>query len=129
MDIVGGKDSLPETPRENKYILIINDCFSRFAVAVFLADQSASSIISAVLGHYITIYGTPRRIHTDQGKNFESQEFSDISLLFRIFKFSTTAYHPQSNGICKWFNQTLKFSLRKTVSNTQATSWDLYLHL
>ena len=73
MDIVEGKDSLPETPGENKYVLTIIDCFSRFSVVVPLADQSASSIVSAVLGHYFTIYGTPRRILTDQGKNFESQ--------------------------------------------------------
>ena len=128
MDIVECKDLLPETPRGNKYILTIIDCLSRFAIAVPPADQSASSIISAVLGHYIIIYNTPRRILTDQGKNFESQEFSDFCLLFRIFKICTTAYHPQSNGICERFNQTLKLSLRKTLSNTQATSWDLYYH-
>ena len=109
IDIVGGKDSCPETYRENTYIFTIVDCFSRFSVTVPLADQSASSIISAVLGHYITIYGTPRRILTDQGKNFKSQEFSAFCLLFRIFKICTTAYHPQSNNICERFNQTLKF--------------------
>ena len=78
MGIYKGNDSLPETPRGNKYILTIIDCFTRFVVAVPLADQSALFIISAILGHYITIYGTTRRILTDQGKNFESQEFSNF---------------------------------------------------
>ena len=54
------------------------NCFSRFAVAVPLADQSASLITFAVLSHYITVYGTPLRILTDQAKYFESQEFSDF---------------------------------------------------
>ena len=68
MDIVGGKDSFPVTPRENKYILTMIDCFLRFAVAVPLADQSASFITSAVLSHYITVYNIPCRRLTDQGK-------------------------------------------------------------
>ena len=126
MDIVGGKDSFPITPRRNKYIRI--DCFSSFAIAVPLADQSSSSIISAIIGHYITVHGTPRRILTDQGKNFESSEFSDFCSLFRIFKIRTTAYHSQSNGVCERFNQTLKLSLRKILHDSQQTSWDLYLN-
>ena len=82
IDIVAGKDSLPETPRGNKYILTIIYCFLCFAVAVPLADKSASFIISAVLGHYITIYCTPPGILSDQGNNFEFYEFSDFCLLF-----------------------------------------------
>ena len=105
------------------------DCFSRFAVAVPLANQSASSITFAVLSHYITVYGTPRRILTNQGKHFESQEFTDFCSLFRIFKIRITAYHPQSTGICERFNQTLKFSLRKILSDSQVTSWDIYISI
>ena len=56
MDIVGGMDSLPQTPRGNRYILTIIDCFTRFAVAVPLVDQSAEVVIASVIGHYN--YGT-----------------------------------------------------------------------
>ena len=72
MDKVGGMDSLPQTPRGNRYILTLIDCFTRFAVAVPLVDQSAEVVIASVIGHYITVYGTLRRILTDQGRNFES---------------------------------------------------------
>ena len=103
------------------------DCFSRFAISVLLADQSSSFIISAIIGHYITVHGTPRRILTDLGKNFESSEFLDFCSLFCIFKICTTAYHPQSNDVCERFNQTLKFSLREILHDSQQTSLDLYL--
>ena len=73
------------------------------------------------------MYGTPRRILTDQGRNFESEEFAKFCNLFRIFKIRTTAYRPQSNGICERFNQTLKNSLVKILSKAQQDSWDLYL--
>ena len=101
MDIVGGKDSLPLTLRGHNYILTMIVCFTRYAIAVPLSDKSSSIIISAIIGNYITVYGTPKRILTDHYRNFESLEFSNFCNLCRIFKIRTTAYHPQSNGVCK----------------------------
>ncbi len=127
MDIVGGIDSLPQAPGGNRYILTFIDCFTRFAVAVPLVDQSPKVVIALVIGHYITVYGTPRRILTDQGRYFESEQFAKFCNLFRISKVRTLAYHQQSNGICERLNQTLKHSLAKILSKDQQTSWDLYL--
>ena len=104
------------------------DCFTRFALALPIPDQLTQTIISTVLGSYILYYATPRRILTDQGRNFESSEFISFLNLFRIFKIRTTAYHPQANGVCERFNQTLKFSLRKIFSESQRDSWDLNIN-
>ena len=128
LDIIGGMDSLPLTPRGNRYILTLIDCFTRFAVAVPLVDQSAEELIASVIGHYITVYGTPRRILTDQERNFESDKFAKVCSLFRINKICTSAYHLQSNGICERFNQTLNHSLDKILSKEQQASWDIYLN-
>ncbi len=100
----------PETRRGNNYILTIIDCFTRSALAIPLPDQSSSVIISAIYGNFITVYGTPRTILTDQGKNFKSSEILEFCNLFRIHKIRTTFYHPQSNGLCERFNQTLKLT-------------------
>ena len=93
-----------------------------------LADQSAESIVSAVLGNYILYYGTPRRILTDQGTSFESEIFQNFCKLFRINKIRTSGYRPQSNGMCERFNQTLKSFLRKILSDSNRANWDLYLN-
>ena len=106
MDIVGGKGSLPETPKCNNYILTIINCLTRYAIAIFLPDQSSSVIISAIFGNLITMYGTPRSLLTDQGRNYESSEILELCHLFRIHKLQTTSYHPQSNGVCERFNDT-----------------------
>ena len=108
--------------------MTIIDCFTRYAIAIPIPDQSSSVIISAIIGNYITLYGTPRRILTDQGRNFLSSEFSYLCNIFRIHIIQTTSYHPQSNGICEKFNQSLKFGLRKVVSESKFSSWDLYLN-
>ena len=125
MDIVGGKSCLPETPRGNNYILTIIDCFTRYAIAIPLPDQSSSVIVSAIIANLSTVYGTPRSILTDQGKNFESAEFLEFCNLFRIHKLRTTSYHPQSNGLCERFNQTLKSCLKKTLGKHQIFYCDL----
>ena len=122
MDIVGGKDSLPETPRGHKYILTNIDCFTRYGIAIPIPDQSSSVGISAIIGNYNTIFGTPRRILSDQGRNFLSAKFSYFCNFFRIHKIQTTSYHPQSNGICERFNQSLKSGLRKVIIESQFSS-------
>ena len=128
MNIVGGKDSLPKTRSKHKYILTIIDCFTRYANAIPIPDQSSSVFISALIGNYITLNGTPRRILTDQCRNFLSSKFSYCCNLCRIHKIQTTSYHPQSNGICKRFNQSLKSGLKKVISESKFSSWDLYLN-
>ena len=42
---------------------------------------------------------------------------------FKIDQLRTSAYHPQTNGLCERFNQTLKALLRTRVDNDQ-DNWD-----
>ena len=128
MDIVGGGESLPLTARANRYILTLIECFTRYAIAIHISDQSSEAVINAVIGNYITVYGTPRRILTDQGKCFESALFQSFCNIFCIYKVRTSGYRPQSNVICERFNQTLKYALRKLLHKSQHTNWDLYLN-
>lgn len=58
--------------------------FTRYAVAVALPDQTLSFIIHAVLEHLICLYGTPRRIVTDQGRAYDSDSFNKFCILLRI---------------------------------------------
>ena len=118
MDIVGGGESLPLTARSNRYIFIFVDYFTRYAIAIPISDQSSEAVINAVIGTYITVYGT-RRILTDHGKCFKSALFQSFCNIFRIYKDRTSGYMPQSNGICERFNQTLKYSLRKLLHKFQ----------
>ena len=70
--------------RQPLYILTLIDCFTRFAIAVPFVDQSAEVVNVSVFGHYITMYGTPHRILTYQGRNFKWEQLSKFCSLFRI---------------------------------------------
>lgn len=52
-------------------------------------------------------FGCPERILTDRVAAFESSLMHHLCELYGCVKSRTTPYHPQGNGACKRFNQTL----------------------
>src|SRR5436190_152070 len=95
MDIVG---PLPKTERGNEYILTLQDQLTKFCIGIPLPNQTAETIAEAFVDKFICVLGAPKAILTDQGRNFISDLMKKVSKLFRIRKFRTTAFHPQSNG-------------------------------
>ena len=125
MDIFGGH-SFPKTKSGKRYVLVMVDHFTRYAVAVALHDQTAYTVIEAFRNNWLNRFGTPMRLLTDQGPNFESFAVKALCHHFHISKSRTSAYHPQANGTVERLNQTLINMLRK-VAHKKTTSWDDYL--
>ena len=100
MDILG---SLPTTPRGNKYILVISDYFIKWTEAFPLKDMEASTVARVLFDEFICQFGAPAYLHTDQGRNFESNLFQELCALFEITKTRTTPYHLQSDGMVERF--------------------------
>ena len=79
MDILG---PLPETPRGNRYILVIGDYFTKWKEAIPLKDTEAVTV--ARVNEFICRFGAPDSLHTDQGKNFEAIIIKEIYALLDI---------------------------------------------
>ena len=123
LDILG---PFVTSERGYKYILMITDQFTKFVLPLPLADQTAESIAKIFFDQFITLFGCPTQIHTDQGKNFDSNYFKALCELLQIAKTRTTPYRPSSNGQVETYNRVILRFLRSYLDGKQQ-HWDRYI--
>ena len=62
------------------YELVITDHFTRYALAIPTKNTTARTTADTLLKNFVMHYGFPKRIHSDQGSNFESNLIRSSSL-------------------------------------------------
>jgi len=95
VDILG---PLSITERGNRYILVLADCFTKWTEAYAIPDQESLTITRAIVNEFISRFGVPLPLHSDQARSFEAKLFKDLCDFLRINKTKATSQHPQSNG-------------------------------
>ena len=125
IDVVG---PFPVSQSGNKYVLVMVDQFTRWVEVAAVPEQTAEVTARKLLQEFISRFGSPLEIHTDQGRNFESTLFLELCDLLQVAKTRTTPYHPASNGQVERFNRTLLQMIRCYVGKNQ-NEWDQHLHL
>ena len=88
---LGSLGPFPSSSNGSKYSLVIGDYFSKFIEAYAIPDQEAVTVARTFVNEYVSRYGVPRIVHTDQGKNFESKLFREMCGILGIEKTRTTA--------------------------------------
>ena len=118
--------TVPISTNGNKYLLVIQDYFTKWATTIPLPNQSAATITSALINLFSQM-GMPDAVHSDQGRNFESAILRQSLDAFGISKSYTTAYHPEGDGMVKRFNRSL-LQLLRTYVETES-DWEKHLPL
>ncbi|GFS97927.1 retrovirus-related Pol polyprotein from transposon 412 [Trichonephila clavipes] len=119
-DILG---SLPTSSDVNNNILVVMDYFTKWPEAYPIPDQEASTVAEVLDQHWISRFGVPLQLLSDQGRNFNSAVCKRLCEILAIDKTRTTALHPQSDGMAERFNPTILNSLSLLVSSNQQ-DWD-----
>ena len=109
-----------------EHILVVTDHFSRYAQAYPTRDEKATTVARVLWEKFIVNYGIPERLHSDQGRCFESSVIQELCSLLGVKKTRTTPYHPQGNGMTERFNRTL-LSMLGTLQPSQKVHWAVHV--
>ncbi|GBO32566.1 Retrovirus-related Pol polyprotein from transposon 297 [Araneus ventricosus] len=115
----------PESPAIKRFWALWDSLHLKDGV---LYHQEASTVAEELVRSWISRYGVPMILHSDQGTNFNSALFTELCKLLGILKTRTTALHPESDGMVERFNRTILNHLSLFVSKNQ-TGWDTHLPL
>ena len=91
-----------------------------------IPNQEAVTVAKKLTDEFFFRFSPPEQLHTDQGRQFESELVAEVCKLLGINKTRTTAYHPQSDGLVERFNRTL-LSMLATAASENPFDWEEHL--
>lgn len=93
IDILG---PLPTSFRQNRYILVCMDRFTKWPECLALRNIWAEIVARAFIGMVITRDGVPLECQSDQGTQFTSSLFQEVSRVRGMKDTFSAAYEPQA---------------------------------
>jgi transposase-like protein len=111
VDLLG---DLHETTRGNKYVMIMIEHFSKWIEIAALPSKESQYTAQAFLERVVSRFGAPAEVVTDRGSEFE-EAFGDLLQKCMIDHRTTSASHPQADGLAERAVQTVKMALRKSM--------------
>ena len=122
VDLVG---PLPETVNGYRYVMTVEDMFTKFVQAFPIANKEAETCANVLIDRQICLFGCPGEIHTDQGKEFHNKLWAQLMDRLEIRKTTTPTYNPNSNPVER-FHRTLNQIMRIFLQR-EDPGWYKYL--
>ena len=83
-----------------------------------IPNQAATTVADKLM-EFILRFGVPEQLHSDQGRNFESDVIAEVCNTLGVVKTRTT---PQSDGLVERQNRTLLSMLAMATTNHPSSS-------
>jgi len=112
VDVLSG---LPQSDDGSTCMLVAVDYMTKWAEVYALPNEEASTCMNALYNGLFSRFGIPNQLHSDQGRNFESKLFSELTKLAGIRLTRTNPFHPRSDGQTERMNRTILGMLLATA--------------
>ncbi|XP_073120164.1 uncharacterized protein [Henckelia pumila] len=95
LDIVG---PFPQARAQKKFLLVAVDYFSKWVEAKPLEKITEGEVMKFLWKNIVCRFGLPRKLVSDNGRQFQGQKLADWCAEMGIKKAFTSMAYPQSNG-------------------------------
>lgn len=123
MDMQG---PFPESMQGNRWILVVQDYFSKWVELFPLPHKDAESVARTLHDEILTRYGSCYRLHADKGGEFNNSVMDALCRDWGIKRTRTSGYAPWSNGLVERSNRSIKELLTQACQKRVRT-WDTHL--
>jgi transposase InsO family protein len=113
VDLVG---PLPTSRHGMRFLFTMIDRASRWVEAVPLRAMDTATCVEAFISTWVTRFGVPALLTSDQGRQFVSAAWQRLCSELGIRHITTTAYHPQANGMIERVHRQLKDCLKARLA-------------
>jgi Integrase core domain len=105
--------------QQYKHVLTMIDRSTRWLEAVPLQGITAAGCARALFEVWVARFGVPAVLTSDRGPHFTSSVWAVLCEKLQIKHMTTTAYHPQSNGVLERVHRSLKAALCARCGGTR----------
>lgn len=122
VDLVG---PLPRSTKGYTVVVVMQDKFTKWIELQPLRQATAPAVTKAFREHIVMRFRCPRRVITDNGRQFESKEFTTLLQEYGIDHRKTPPYTPQCNPVER-ANRVIKTMIAQFTDDDH-TAWDYWL--
>lgn len=118
-DLIG---PFPRSKKQNKYLLVVTDTFSKFSLLKPLKAATANLVSKFLEEEVFLVYGIPAYFICDNGSEFIGAPVKNLLKEYRVKLLLNASRHPQSNPTER-VNQTIVTMMRAYVGENHR-DWD-----
>ncbi|WJX27586.1 hypothetical protein P8452_16393 [Trifolium repens] len=114
LDLIG--EIRPASSKNQRFILVGIDYFTKWIEAVALPKVDQETVISFIQNHIIYRFGLPETITTDQGTVFVGQKMQNFANEAGFKLLTSTPYYAQANGQVEAANKIIIGLIKKHIA-------------
>jgi len=111
----------PLAIRRMKYMVVAIDYFTKWIEAEPVAQIIAHKVQHFVWRNIVCRFGVPRRLVSNNGPQFASQQLGKLCTKVRIKQVFTSVEHPQIDGQVEFANRILLRGLKRRLEKAKGT--------